>query len=348
MRFAEAQWLWLLLALPALVLAAWWSMARRRKALERFAGGAAHAGRFLQSVSAHRRAIKLLLFYLAITALPLALARPQWGTRLEPITRRGADIAVVLDTSLSMSSEDLPPSRLGQAKHAIGSLLELMAGDRVALVTFAGRAHLSCPLTVDHGAIRLFLDSLDTDTVPIPGTALSEALQTGLKALRIDRQEADDRGRAIVLLTDGEDHSGEIEPLIERLASNRVAVYVIGCGTTRGAPIPLRDGAGVLSGYKKDRRGKVVTTRLSESLLEQIALETGGRYYRATTNEVEVEEIGQALTSLSQGELGSEVRTRYEERFQIPLLLGWIALVAESVIGDRRRRTAAPGGETQG
>ena len=345
MRFAEAHWLWLLLTLPGLALAVWWSVARRRKALERFAGGVSHAGRFLQSVSAHRRAIKLLLFYLAIAALSVALARPQWGTRLEPITRRGADVAVVLDTSLSMSSEDLPPSRLGQAKHAVGSLLELLVGDRVALVTFAGRAHLSCPLTVDHGAIRLFLDSLDTDAVPIPGTALSEALQTGLKALRIDQQEADERGRAIVLLTDGEDHAGELDAVIERLAANRVAVYVIGCGTTRGAPIPLRDAAGMLTGYKKDRRGQVVTTQLSESLLEQIALESGGRYYRATTNEVEVDEIGQALSALSQGELGSEVRTRYEERFQIPLLLGWLALVAESVVGDRRRPVDGPGRE---
>jgi Ca-activated chloride channel family protein len=347
MRFAEAHWLWLLLTLPGLALAAWWTVARRRKALERFAGGTPQVERFLESVSRHRRAIKLLLLYLAIAALPLALARPQWGTRLEPITRRGADVAVVLDTSLSMLSEDLPPSRLGQAKHAVGKLLELLVGDRVALVTFAGRAHLSCPLTVDHGALRLFRDSLDTEAVPIPGTALSEALQAGLKALRVDRQEADDRGRAIILLTDGEDHEGELEPLIERLASNRVAVYVIGCGTTRGAPIPLRDAAGMLTGYKKDRRGQVVTTQLSESLLEQIALETGGRYYRATTNEVEVDEIGQALTSLSQGELGSELRTRYEERFQIPLLLGWIALVVETIVGDRRRRIDNRGPETQ-
>jgi Ca-activated chloride channel family protein len=348
MRFAEAQWLWLLLSLPGLALAAWWSVTRRRRALERFAGGAPQTGRFLQSVSTHRRAIKLLLLYVAIAALPLALARPQWGTRLEPITRRGADVVVVLDTSLSMLSEDLPPSRLGQAKHAISSLLDLLVGDRVALVTFAGRAHLTCPLTVDHGAIRLFLDAVDTDAVPIPGTALSEALRTGLKALRIDRQEADDRGRAIVLFTDGEDHVGEIEPLIELLASHRVSVYIIGCGTTRGAPIPLRDAAGMLTGYKKDRRGQVVTTRLSESLLEQIALETGGRYYRATTNEIEVEEIGHSLTALSQGELGSELRTRYEERFQIPLSLGWIALVVETVIGDRRRRVDKRGRETVG
>lgn len=337
MRFADPQWLWLLLLVPGMGLAGWWAHARRRRALQRFAGGAAQAARFRGEVSANRRAIKVLLLYLAIVSLPVALARPQWGTRLEPITRRGADVAIVLDTSLSMSSEDLPPARLEQAKHAVGSLLDRLAGDRVALVTFAGRAHLNCPLTVDHGAIRLFLESIDIDSVPVPGTALAEALQAGADALRIQGNAIEERGRAIVLFSDGEDHAGETEPVLERLAGLGVAVYTVGCGTARGAPIPLRDPAGMLTGYKKDREGKVVTTRLIATELERIALETGGRYYRATTSEVEVDEIGQALAALSQGELGSELRTRYEERFQIPLLLGWLALVAEALLGDRRR-----------
>jgi Ca-activated chloride channel family protein len=343
MRFAAPEWLWLLSLVPLLALASWWTYARRRKALQRFAGGQLHADRFTGGVSRHRRAIKMILLYLVICALPLSLARPQWGTRLEPITRRGADVVIVLDTSLSMSAEDLAPSRLEQAKHAIGSLLDLLVGDRVALVTFAGRAHLSCPLTVDHGAVRLFLDAIQVDEVPVPGTAVAEALQAGLEALRIDEPELDDRGRALVLLTDGEDHAGEIESVLDAFAGSGVAVHTVGCGTDRGAPIPIRDAAGMITGYKKDGEGKVVTTRLSEDVLERIALETGGRYYRATTSEIEVEEIGQSLASLSQGELGSELRTRYEERFQIPLLVGWLALVAETMLGDRRRarRTVA-------
>jgi Ca-activated chloride channel family protein len=286
----------------------------------------------------------VILLSFALGALCVAMARPQWGTRLEPVTRRGSDLVVVLDTSLSMSAEDLAPNRLAQAKHAIGSLLERVAGDRVALVTFAGRAHLNCPLTVDHGAIRLFLDSVDVDTVPVAGTALGDALKAGLDALRTGSNGAEDRGRAVVLWSDGEDHAGEVDEALDALKGAGVVVHTVGSGTSRGAPIPLRDEAGLLTGYKKDGEGKVVTTRLSEEVLERIALESGGRYYRATTSEVEVDEIGQSLSSLSRGELGSELRTRYEERFQVPLLLGWIALVAESLLGDRRReRRSGPG-----
>ena len=346
MRFAAPVWLWLLAFAPLLALAGWWVHARRRKALERFAGGPSLVGRFNIDVSPHRRAIKLLVLYLGLSVLPIALARPQWGTRLEPITRRGADVVVLLDTSLSMSAEDLAPSRLERAKHAIGGLLGRLGGDRVGLVTFAGKAHPSCPLTVDHGAVRLFLESIDVDSVPVPGTALADALKSALETLRI-QDEVDDRGRAIVLYTDGEDHAGEVDAVLSRLAANGVSVYTVGCGTTRGSPIPLRDPTGLLTGYKKDREGKLVTTRLDESLLEQIALETGGRYYRATSSEVEVDEIGQALSSLTEGELGSDLRTRYEERFQLPLLLGLLALVAETILGDRRRRRKAAPDETR-
>ena len=131
-----------------------------------------------------------------------------------------------------------------------------------------------------------------------------------------------------------------LDPVLGQLSGRGVPVYVVGSGTPSGGPIPLRDAVGLLTGYKKDREGKVVTTRLNESVLENIALETGGLYYRATTNEVEVDEIGQALTALSEGELGSELRTRYEERFQIPLIVAWLALVVETVLGDRRRSSS--------
>jgi Ca-activated chloride channel family protein len=338
MRFAAPEWLWLLALAPSLALASWWAYTRRRRALGRFAGGGRFAARFAGEVSRDRRAIKLMVLYLALGALALALARPQWGTRLEPITKRGADVVILLDTSLSMSSEDLAPNRLAQAKHAIRKLLDRLAGDRVALVTFAGQAHLNCPLTVDHGAVRLFLDSIGVDAVPRPGTALAEALKAGLEAMVTGSEERPDRGRAMVLWTDGEDHAGEIDSVLDEIERSGVAVHTVGCGSTRGAPIPLYGAAGLLTGYKKDREGKVVTTRLGEEILEHIALETGGRYYRATTSEIEVDEIGQSLASLSQGELGSELRTRYEERFRVPLLLGWLALMAETILGDRRAR----------
>lgn len=340
MRFAAPEFLWLLLLVPALGLVSWWVAASRRSALRRFAGGAPFVDRFTGEVSPHRRVSKLLLLCAALASLPVALARPQWGTRLEPVTRQGSDIVVVLDTSLSMAVEDLAPNRLEQAKHAIGSLLERLAGDRVALVTFAGQATLTCPLTVDHAAIRLFLESLDVESVGAPGTALGRSLEVALAALNADGRETGDRGRSIVLFSDGEDHEGGLDDALREVTRAGVPVYAIGTGTATGAPIPVKDPAGILTGYKKDREGKAVTSRLDETVLEQIALDTEGRYYRATAGEMEIEELADVLGFAAEDEIGSELRTRYEDRFQLPLLFALLALFAETLLGDRRARGA--------
>jgi Ca-activated chloride channel family protein len=337
-RFADPQFLWLLALVPLVGLGSYVSHVRRRRALARFAGGTRFAPRFTAEVSANRRAIKLLLVHGCLVAAPLVLSRPQWGARLEPITREGADVVIVLDTSLSMAAEDLAPNRLEQAKHAITALARRLEGDRLALVTFAGQASLSCPLTVDLAALQLFLEAVDVTEVTVPGTALSGALEIAREALERQGQGGDERGRAIVLFSDGEDHEGGVETAVAELARAGIAVHVVGCGTSRGAPLPLRDPTGMLTGYKKDRADKVVTSRLNEPLLEQIALETRGRYYRATTGELEIGELGAALQQLAAGELGAELRTRQEERFQLPLLLGWLALLLDTVLGDRRRR----------
>ena len=342
MRFANSEVLWLILALPALGLATLWSLGRRRSALQRFAGGAEFVGRFDTRVNVHLRAAKLLLLYFALLALIVAAARPQWGTRLEPVTRRGVDVVIVLDHSLSMAAEDLAPDRLTHAKHAIDSLLQQMTGDRAALVTFAGQASLMCPLTLDHAAIRLFLDTVDVESVQVPGTALAEALELAVDTFGDERPEGGERSRAMVVFTDGEDHEGGVDEVVRDIEDAGVSVYAVGCGTTRGAPIPVADGAGMHTGYKKDGEGRVVTTRLDEGVLELLALDSGGRYYRATTSEAELEEIARGLMGLDTQELGAVLRARYEERFQIPLILAVLALLAESLIGDARRRRPSP------
>jgi len=345
MRFASPELLWLLLALPLLAAGALWSAARRRRSLALFAGGAAWISRFELEVSRNRRAAKALLLYAALASFAVAAARPQWGTRLEPVTRRGSDIVLLLDHSLSMAADDLPPSRLEHARNAIVSLLGKLAGDRVALVTFAGKPTLLCPLTIDHAAVRLFLETVHEETTQVPGTALAEALRVAASAFGDDRPSAGERNRAVVLFTDGEDHEGGLDEQIPALEEAGIAVYALGCGSTRGAPIPLRDDAGAQTGYKKDGEGRIVTTRLDEGLLESLALGTGGRYYRATPSEAEMDDIAGALSGMEQREFGSLLRTRYEERFQIPLLLGTLCLIVESLIGDRRRRDAGAAAE---
>ena len=341
MRFAEPAILWALLAVPLLAALALGAAVRRRRALAAFAGGESHLARFRGEVSRDRRAAKLITLLIAATSGIVAAARPQWGVRVEPIESRGVDLVVLLDTSLSMAAEDVAPSRLAYARHAVDALLRKIPGNRVALVTFAGRPNLVCPRTPDHAAVRLLLDAIEPEATFGAGTALADGLRMARRALVDERGEATGRGRAVVLFTDGEDHEGGIEEAAAELHRDGIATFVVGCGSPRGAPIPV-DEDGRRGGYKKDREGRVVTSRLEEQVLEPLVLATGGRYFRGTATEVEIDEIATALQRLDSAEFGATLRSRYEERFQIPLLLALAALVAETLVGDRRRTPERP------
>jgi Ca-activated chloride channel family protein len=334
MRFAEPAILWGLLALPVLAALIVYAGLRRHRALAAFAGGEAHVERFRGEVSGNRRATKAIALLVAATAGIVAAARPQWGQGTETVTRKGIDLAIVLDTSSSMSAADLAPSRLARGVRAASSLLDRVEGDRVALATFAGKPAIACPLTLDHEAVRLFLDVVDVESVSIPGTALAAAIEAGVQALGPaagDGTEA--KGRALVVISDGEDHEGGVEDAILAAKRAGVVVYGIGCGTDQGAPIPQ----GESGAYKKDGEGRLVTTRLDERPLRNLAVETGGKYFRATGAEGEVEEIAKALAAMDATGSKTVLKTRWVERFQLPLAIALAALVLETLISDRRR-----------
>jgi Ca-activated chloride channel family protein len=343
MRFAEAWILTLMLLVPLGGAAAAFFAVRRRKALARFAGGASRTARFLDQVSPHRRAIRVLLLLLGSAAGILAAARPQWGTRLEPVTRKGVDVVIAVDTSLSMAAQDVPPDRLRQAKHAADALVRRLAGDRVGLVTFAGKATIACPLTLDTEAVRLFLDALDVNSVPFRGTTVARAAEVAVRAFGggSTPSSREVRGKALVLFSDGEDHAGNIEDAARLLERSGIRVFAVGCGTRRGAPVPEGDEGSGPSSYKKDREGKLVTSRLNDEVLGKLTLATGGRYFDATPAEAEVDEIAKAVSGMDAREFGTVMRARYEERFQIPLALALAALLAATALSDRRRPAGA-------
>lgn len=333
MRFAVPEILWALLALPVLALLMWAAARARRRALARFGGGAEYLGRFTKETSAHRRAVKALALGACLGLGVIAAARPQWGAGTETVTRKGIDLAIVLDTSRSMAAEDAAPSRLGRGVRAASLLLDTLGGDRVALVTFAGKPALLCPLTLDHEAVKLFLDEVDTEAVSVPGTALAQALTEAARALGPGPAPGTEaKARAIVLISDGEDHEGGLEQAAERLRQAGIVVYAIGCGTESGAPIPEGEGA-----YKRDDDGKPVTTRLDEGPLRQLAVETQGRYFRASASEAEVEEIAASLSSLDAAGSTTVMKTRWVERYQIPLALALVALLVDTALSDRRK-----------
>jgi Ca-activated chloride channel family protein len=333
MRFAAPAFLWWLLLAPAIV--ALWGISswRARRRLLRFAGGEEGAARFAGEASAHRRAAKGVLLLLALVSGVVALARPQWGTGVDAVTRRGVDVVLLVDTSRSMAAADVPPDRLGLARHAAGSLVDRLAGDRVALVSFAGRATLAAPLTLDHEAIRLFLEGLDPEAVSVPGTALADGVRAAVRALA-PKEGGEARGRAIVLFSDGEDHEGGLDEAIDVARKAGAKVWAVGVGTESGAPIPDGD----RGEWKKDRDGRVITTRLDAATLARLAEETGGTYHTATAGEVELDAIARDLGAMEGQETGTVLRTRYTERFAIPLAIALAALVAEVFVSERRRR----------
>jgi Ca-activated chloride channel family protein len=323
--------LWLI---PAAALFFIWTARRRRRDLDRLIGPKL-SGRLAASVSRRRRTWKSIFLLLALLTAVLALARPQYGQKLRMIQRKGIDIVIALDTSDSMLAEDIKPNRLERAKQEIASLIDRLRGDRIALVAFAGEAFVQCPLTSDYGAAKMFLDIIDQSIEP--GTAIGQAIRTGTAVF----QDKERKYKAIILITDGEDHRSDPLAVAEEAAQEGVRIYAIGVGSPGGTPIPIRDQQGDLIEYKKDQKGQTVLSRLDEVTLQRIARETGGRYYRATTGEMELERILEELEGMEKKELASQEYDLREDRYQYFLLATVILLSAEAALGDRRRRKDA-------
>lgn len=278
-----------------------------------------------------RRRLKAVLQGSALLLLLFALAGPRVGSRETTVKRRGADLVFAIDTSLSMQAADVPPSRLAKAKRQVSELFDRLDGDRVGIVAFAGSAFLQCPLTLDYGAARMFLDVLDGNAVSRPGTNLGAAIRSAMAAF------PDSAGagahEAIILVTDGEDHSGDAEKAADDAAKRGIRIYTIGIGSEAGEPIPVPGE----NGFKKDRKGEVVLSSLDPETLERIALATGGEFHRATTGELELDRIYDSLSRLEEKDLASRSFTQWEERFQFPLGLALLLLLIDFCLPERVR-----------
>lgn len=337
MRFAAPGYLWLLCGLPVLAGLFVLSFRRRRRALEAL-GDLRLVRRLSTSASQERRIIKAVLVGGAAFFLVLALARPQWGAKLETVTRRGVDVIIAVDTSTSMLAEDVKPSRMAQARAAVAAFIDLLRGDRIGLVAYAGTAYVACPLTLDYTAAGMFVDVLDADLIPVQGTAIAQAIQAATSAFRPGER----RHKVLVLLTDGEDHEGNVMAAARAAAAEGISIYTIGIGSPSGEPIPLRNARGDIIGYKEDKDHRKVTSRLGEGDLEAVALASGGRYFRSTPDGIELQRVYEEISRMDQRTLSGRMLSVYEERYQIPLLAALLLLALEAALADRRRSGAAP------
>ncbi len=332
MRFANPEYLHLLWAVPALAVLLAWSLHNRSRRLERLVSRAlapALTEDFSRGKAALRAALLLGFFVFGV----LAAARPQWGMRAEIVRRKGVDIFLALDTSYSMNAEDVVPSRLAKARNTIRSLIGRMRGDRVGLISFAGSALVLCPLTLDYGAALLFLEVADTDNVPEPGTSLAAAILAANDSFISGERKF----KVLVIVTDGEDLLGQLDEAIARAREAGIIIYTIGVGTPEGRPIPVRDAKGDIVEFKRDAAGQVVLSSLDERSLARIAAQTGGRYFRATASEGELDEIYGEIAQLEKKEFESRLVQNLEDRYQYPLGPALLLLIAHAWIGERSR-----------
>lgn len=335
-RFGAESLLYAYLLLPGLAALEWWAAARRRRALDRFG----ERGRIdrLTSVASRRRIGRAVLRLAAVALLATALARPQFGDRVETVRRAGQDVVVALDLSASMEAGDVAPSRLAAARLAVGRLIERFDGDRIGLVAFAGEAFVQSPLTLDYAAATLFLNAMEPDLVPVPGTDLGRAIEVALDGFG----DPGERSRQIVVITDGEDHEGALDAAVERAVDEGVRIHAVGMGSTAGVPIPGFDENGAPNGFLRDAEGSVVTTRLDDVTLQRVADRTGGAYYHAAAGSgAAFERLVAELTGGEGEEIESREVTRYEEQYQIFLGLALVLLVAEALLPERRRAADA-------
>jgi len=335
MRFARPEVLWLLLVVPIAVFCIAFAWRSRQRARRAWSGGL--FDRLASGADRGRERLRLGLFLTGFAFLVLALARPQWGGETVLMKRQGIDVMIAVDASNSMLAEDMRPNRLAAAKRAIADLVERMGGDRLGLIAFAGDAYTVCPLTLDHGTVLLLLESMSPSTVSLPGTNLEEAIRRARASFV--RQER--KHKALIIVTDGESTTGDPVKEAEQAAEEGVLIYTIGMGSPDGQPIPERDDSGAVLGYKRDRSGQVVNSRLDETTLRRISEVTHGRYFRATSQALELSAVHDELQSLEKKELEGQLGTNYEERYQWPLGLAASLLGLEIALPNRRRKKVA-------
>jgi len=334
-RFAHSDALILLFLVPLLTAGFILVLRFRSKALLRF-GTPGTVARLMEEASGAKRWVKFALAAAALAMLVVGLANPQVGTRLEEVKQEGVDLFVALDVSLSMKAEDIRPNRLEKAKFELRNLIERLRGDRIGLIVFAGDAFTQFPLTTDYSAAHLFLDVVDVDAVPTPGTSIGAAITRALESFSFEEPST----KVVVVITDGENTEGDAFEAAREAAEKGVLIYTIGMGSPTGTPIPLYNAAGAQVDFKRDRTGNIVITRLDEASLERIAGMAGGKYFRGTGQD-ELEEIYKAIGALQKQEFGVRQFTDYQDRFQVFLLPALLLLLAELLTSEKEIRWLA-------
>lgn len=326
-RFEEPAYLYLLLILPLLVVFYLYSNYRRRKAIRVF-GDPELMMQLMPDVSKYRPDVKFWLLAAAIGLFALLLARPQFGSKLETVKRQGVEVMIALDISNSMLAQDVQPNRLEKAKRLVAQLVDKMQNDKVGMIVFAGDAFTQLPITSDYISAKMFLESIDPSLISKQGTAIAAAISLATKSFT--PQEG--VGRAVIVITDGENHEGGVEEAAKAAVEKGIQVNVLGVGMPDGAPIPVPG----TNDYRRDREGNVIVTRLNEAMCQEIAKVGNGIYVRVDNTNNAQKAINQEINKMSKAEVETQVYTEFNEQFQAVAWIILLLLLAEMLILERK------------
>ena len=327
MYFASPAFLRLLLLVPAIPIAYGIMRALRARRIRRF-GDPSLVRQLMPSWSGAKGWVRAVLLSLAWLMFSIGLARPQMGAKLKEHEARGAEIMICLDVSNSMLAQDYSPSRLDRAKLAISRVVDKLAGDRIGLIIFAGTSFVQLPITTDYVSAKMFLGNIDTGSVPVQGTAIGDAVKTAMKSFSAQS----DKSRAIIVITDGENHEDDAVDAARQAGDLGIKVYTIGVGSVQGQPIPFE------GGLLKDSDGNIVVTRLDESTLRKMADVSGGAYVHAGNEEFGLGPIVDDIKKMEAERYSSVVFEEYDELFMYFFAAALALFALEMLIGERKHR----------
>lgn len=329
-RFAHPEILYLLVIIPVLTVFFVYMRIRKKKAIAEF-GNPQLLAPLMPLLSFRRGSWKFVLTMLALLFVIIGAAGPQFGSKLQQVKKQGIELIIALDVSNSMMAQDIKPSRLEKAKLAISRMVEKLSDDKVGMIVFAGDAYVQLPITTDYSSARLFLSNINTDAVPVQGTAIGAAIDLAAKSFTPQTETS----KAIIVITDGENHQDDAVAAAKAAREKGIYVYTIGMGLEQGAPIPEKGNPGQ---FMKDNQGNIVVSRLDENTLKNIAKAGEGIYVRASNTDVGLNTLLDEINRLDKSLLEERIYSDYAEKYQYFLLAGLFFLFVEFMILGRKNR----------
>jgi len=328
-RFAHIEYFYLLALIPVFTALVIWLFVWRKKALQRY-GQLSVISRLLPDKSNSKLILKFVLMMVTWGLLVFVAAGPQTGSKLEKIQRKGIDLIIALDVSNSMLSQDIKPNRLARARQSISRLIDKLEGDRIGIIVFAGKAYTQLPITTDYAAAKMFVVTINPGMIPTQGTAIGDAVDLAINTFGESK-----KNKALIIISDGEDHEGNVLEQAELAAAKGITIYTIGMGLPEGGPIPVYNGD-VLVGFKKDKEGNAIVSKLDETLLQRIATIGKGMYIRATNSETGLNRIFDDINEIQKSEIESKQFADYENQFQYFLAIALFLMILDLFIFEKK------------